>query len=270
MTEAGWDQPGPSRPGNYAEQAATYDRTRGASPTIVRRLLAQLGPADGRSLLDIAGGTGNYAEALSQEGFRPVVFDASFEMIARSVGKIGPGHQVVGDAAALPFEDGSFDCATCVVAIHLFADRGGAFREACRVLQDGPLVVVAYTRENLEALFVHEYFGGRWPEGGGFSAADVRGELGGAGFRRVEVGTFVYDDAVAGSLVAMHTDARLLADPERLRNTSFWHRLPEDIRTRGVERLAADLKSGVLASRVRDSLQRAAEVGHGTVFACWT
>jgi hypothetical protein len=64
----------------------------------------------------------------------------------------------------------------------------------------------------------------------------------------------------------MHTDPALLADPDRLRNTSFLHRLEPEVRRRGMERLAADLRSGRLAERVTASMRRAADTGHGTVF----
>ncbi|MFN2590631.1 MAG: class I SAM-dependent methyltransferase [Actinomycetota bacterium] len=258
----------PSRPGNYAEQAGTYDLTRGASPTIVRRLRESLGPSSDRALLDVAGGTGNYGAVLRDSGFGVTMVDASFEMLARSVPKVGRGRQVVGDAAALPFADGAFDCAVCVIAIHLFADRPRAFREARRVLRAGPFVVVAYTKENLGSLFVHAYFGGAWP-GGEFTTSDVRSQLEAAGFGRVTIGTFVYEDVTGGSLVAMHTDATFLADPDRLRNTSFWHRFPDSVREEALARLQADLASGVLGRRVDESLRRAAEVGHGTVFTAF-
>jgi hypothetical protein len=126
--------------------------------------------------------------------------------------------------------------------------------------------VVAYTRENLSTLFVQEYFGGEWPGGAGFSTQEIAGELHDGGFSKVEVETFVYRDAVGGSLVSMHTDPTLLADPDRLRNTSFFHRLDPGVRRVGLQRLAADLRSGRLAERVRLSVDRAAETGHGTVF----
>jgi SAM-dependent methyltransferase len=255
-----------TRPGRYETQAETYDRTRGASPTIVGLLLKHLAPGEGRSLLDVAGGTGNYAEVMRSQGFSMTVLDASREMLVRSVPKIGLGHQVVGDASTLPFVDAAFDAGMCVIAVHLFADRTAAFREARRVVREGPFIVVAYTRENLSALFVEEYFGGAWPGGAEFSAGEMAGEIRDGGFTTVEVETFVYRDAVGGSLVAMHTDAALLADPDRLRNTSFFYRLDGDVRRAGMEQLAADLRSGRLADRVRTSLQRAAETGHGTVF----
>jgi SAM-dependent methyltransferase len=254
------------RPGRYDEQARTYDQTRGASPTITRSLLAGLGEPRARSLLDIAGGTGNYAWAMQEAGFEPLVLDAAEEMAKRSTEKIGPGRQVVGDAGRLPFRDAAFDCGMCVVAIHLFADRVAACREARRVLREGPFVMMAYTRENLASLFVNEYFGGGWPGGNGFGIEDIVSELNGAGFSHVDVETFVYSDTMGGSLVAMHTEARLLADPEHLRNTSYWHRLPEDVRKEGLARLTEDFRSGMLDRRVAESLRHAQRNGHGTVF----
>lgn len=44
---------------------------------------------------------------------------------------------------------------------------------------------------------------------------------------------YAYDDLEGGSLNALHIDARALAHPERLRNTSFWHRLDADTRRQG-------------------------------------
>src|SRR5919198_3041610 len=94
-----------ARPGNYAEQARTYDYTRGASPTIVRAVAQPLGPPGG-VLLDIAGGTGNYAQVFQARGFDVVVLDASSEMLAHAKRKLRPPAKVVaGDAGRLPFRD---------------------------------------------------------------------------------------------------------------------------------------------------------------------
>jgi SAM-dependent methyltransferase len=254
------------RPGNYAEQARTYDLTRGASPTIVARLAAQLGEPAGRNLADLAGGTGNYAEALSEYGFRVTIADASFEMLARSVPKIGSGRQVNADVMALPFPDDTFDTAMCVIAAHLFADRAAAFREANRVLRDGPYVLVAYARENREALFVQDYFGGWWPDEW-WTVDEIVEELRAAGFSHVQSEPFVYQDTVGGSLVAMHRNPEMLADRQALANTSYWHRLSEDVREAGLRQLQEDLRSGVLEQKVQASLEVAERVGHGTI---WT
>ena len=257
------------RPGNYAEQAKSYDRTRGASPTLLRALTRFLGRPDGRTLMDIAGGTGNYARVLQARGFEVLVVDAEFEMLRRAAEKLGPGRCVVGDAGRLPFRDHSCDCATVVNAIHLFEDVVAALREARRVVRDGPVVFTAFTAENNAALFVHEYFGLEALPSSQVSSGQIAQVVNDAGFSAVEHEPFVYTDTVDGSLNALHTNALHLAGPAYLRNTSFWHELEDETRRKGLAALAADLRSGVLERRVMESFRRAAEVGHGTVFAAW-
>jgi hypothetical protein len=62
---------------DYSRQAERYDETRAASPSVWRVLLAALEGAPGRRLADLGGGTGNYALALSAQGWEPVVVDRS-------------------------------------------------------------------------------------------------------------------------------------------------------------------------------------------------
>jgi ubiquinone/menaquinone biosynthesis C-methylase UbiE len=258
------------RPGNYPEQARTYDRTRGASPSVVRPLSRFLGPAAGRTLLDIGGGTGNYAQVMQGRGFRPVVVDAQSEMVRRSVPKLGPGRQVVGDAEALPFVEGAFDCAVLVAALHQVPDKRLALREARRVIREGPFVLQCWTRENRATAFVFEYFPGSEPPAEMHPPAEqVEGWLREAAFARVERETYVYLDSVDGSLFALHTNALHLAGPAYLRNNSFFWRLSEDQRREGLTRLGEDLRSGVLERKVKRSFELAVSVGHGTVFAAW-
>jgi SAM-dependent methyltransferase len=257
------------RPGNYVEQARTYDRTRGASPTVVRTVARHLGSPDHRSLLDIAGGTGNYAQAFEVRGFRPFVLDAQFEMLRRAAAKGLRGRCVAGDAIELPFADRSFDRAIMVNAIHLFEDVSSTLREARRVVREGPLVLTAFTKENNTALFVQEYFDLEALPSPHVPARDLERLLREAGFSDVRHEPFVYTDTVDGSLNALHTNALHLAGPAYLRNTSFWHELDDETRRKGLAALAADLRSGVLERRVAESFQRAAEVGHATAFAAW-
>jgi ubiquinone/menaquinone biosynthesis C-methylase UbiE len=258
------------RPGRYAAQARTYDLTRSASPTVVRLVTKHLGPANGRRLLDIAAGTANYTRVMQARGFDVLVLDAEFEMVSRSVGKIGRGRQIVADAMALPLRDRAVDCAMLVAAIHLMSDPDRAMSEARRVIRDGPFVLQAFTEENMAPIFVLEYFSGSerlndfHPPTGEF----IR-RLGAAGFSRVEHEKFVYLDTADGTLPALLTDALRLAGPAYLRNNSWFNRIPEDVRRAGLARLAEDLRSGVLEEKVKASFQEAVVTGHGMVFAAW-
>jgi ubiquinone/menaquinone biosynthesis C-methylase UbiE len=236
---------------------------------VVRAVVEHLSPADGRSLLDVAGGTGNYAQVFQARGFRVVVLDASFEMLARVAGKIGPGRAVAADAERLPLGDASFDSAVMVNAIHLLDDVAAALAEGRRVLRTGPLVLTAFTQENLAPLFVFEYFGRQDEIERRPAASEIEELLRRAGFAQVRHRPYVYTDTVDGSLNALHISATHLAGPAYLHNTSFWYRLDEATRQAGLRALAADLRSGVLEQRVKQSYALAAEHGHGTVFAAW-
>ncbi|HEV8575074.1 MAG TPA: class I SAM-dependent methyltransferase [Dehalococcoidia bacterium] len=99
---------------DYDAWARTYDRTRGASPSVVRALLDALGPSEGRSLLDIGGGTGNYARALSDAGFRVTLCDFSPGMAAQAAAKLGLRRVLIADAQHLPLRGAAFDCAISV------------------------------------------------------------------------------------------------------------------------------------------------------------
>lgn len=105
---------------DYRRQAETYDATRGASPSVLAPLLEALAGAPGPDLLDVGGGTGNYALALREHGFAPVVVDLSAEMLAHAAAK---GLETrLGDATALPFPDRSADAAALVSMIHHVPD----------------------------------------------------------------------------------------------------------------------------------------------------
>lgn len=262
-------RPTRQRPGNYAEQARTYDLTRAASPTVVRAVTRFLGEADGRRLIDVAAGTGNYSQVFASRGFDVVLVDAELAMLRRSVPKVGAGRQIVGDALALPVRDASADRVTIVNAIHLFEDPVASLRETRRVVRDGPLVFTAFTRENTTAMFVYEYFGLDEPLSARPPAAEIEAMVRDADFSRVESATYVYLDTADGSLNALHTDPLKLAGPAYLRNTSFFQRLDDQTRRAGLARLETDLRSGALERRVKDAFERAVSVGHGTVFAAW-
>lgn len=104
-----------------------------------------LGLTSGDRVLDVACGPGNFsrefAKAAGAEGL-VVGIDASPTMLARGVedaARDGASNlaMVRGDATALPFAAGSFDCACCFAALHLFADPFAALDEMRRALAPG-------------------------------------------------------------------------------------------------------------------------------------
>jgi SAM-dependent methyltransferase len=191
-------------------------------------------------------------------------------MLARSVPKIGPSRQVVGDALRLPVLSAGIDAAISVAALHQFPDPRIALREARRVIRNGPFVLQAFTAESLIPSFVFEYFpSSDAPEALHPPEDEVAAMLERAGFGRLERERFVYEDLADGTVHALQNDAEAVADPCRLRNTSFFKRLDPETQRAGLESLRRDLRSGELERRVEEGLRLARIHGQGTVFAAW-
>jgi SAM-dependent methyltransferase len=227
----------------YSRQAEHYDETRSASPSVLRHLREALAGAPGRRLLDIGGGTGNYALALKQEEWEPVVADRSPEMLARAAGK---GLETVeADAQRLPFPDCTFDAAMMISMLHHVPDRAAALAEARRILKPGGrLVLMGFTGEDAASLWVLDYFPSSrsWMDATHPPRSAYLAELPGA-----KLAEFRFEDMEDASLAA------LSADPERLREaaeqgrTSYFERLqrdhPEELRA-GLARLRDDIAAG--------------------------
>ncbi|MDP9385474.1 MAG: class I SAM-dependent methyltransferase, partial [Actinomycetota bacterium] len=228
----------------YDRQAETYDATRAASPSVLEPVLQALEGAPGPALLDVGGGTGNYALALRDHGFAPIVLDCNAAMLERAAAK--GLTTVAGDAAALPYEDGSWDAVTLISMLHHVPDWRAALREAARVLRPGGrLAVMGWTRENVaEVSWLDEYFPSTrpWMLEQHPPAAELLAALPGAGLIPL-----CFEDVVDLSVGALQRRPELVLDEELRRQTSFFERLgddaPEELRT-GLERLRADLRAG--------------------------
>jgi ubiquinone/menaquinone biosynthesis C-methylase UbiE len=251
--------------------ARTYDDTRGASPSVLRPVLRALGAPDGRSLLDVGGGTGNFASALLDIGFAVTLTDVAPAMTRRARGKLAaPAPCIAADAQRLPFASASFDCAISINVMRHVPDRIAALREARRVLRDGPLVVKVSTAETIAADWVHAYFPALLDhQPPYFSDDDLAGELRTAGFSRVDLDRVVYEDDADGSFQAFKRFPEHLLDEERVRNTAV-KRLPDAELRSGIARLRADMASGAVNDVIERHRALMERYGDGTILIAHT
>ena len=88
----------------------------------------------GSLVLDLACGTGDLCRDLTDRGLRAVGVDYSAGMLA-AAHTVSP--LVQGDAASLPFPDGSVDGVICGFALRNFVSLPAVFAEIARVLRPG-------------------------------------------------------------------------------------------------------------------------------------
>jgi demethylmenaquinone methyltransferase/2-methoxy-6-polyprenyl-1,4-benzoquinol methylase len=228
---------------DYSNQARTYDETRAASPSVLGPLREALAGAPGRRLADIGGGTGNYARALRDEGWDPVVIDREPGMLVRAAAK---GLETIeADAQRLPLADESVDAAMLVSMLHHVEKPAAAVAEAQRVLRPGGrLALMVFTREDTEASWLNDYFPStrEWMLASHQPLDELLTLVPGA--RHLEVH---FRDLEDGSLAALQAYPEKIVEPEWHRQTSFFERLardhPDELAA-GLARIRAELADG--------------------------
>jgi demethylmenaquinone methyltransferase/2-methoxy-6-polyprenyl-1,4-benzoquinol methylase len=99
-----------------------------------RHTVAELGVGAGACVLDLACGTGDLCDELAASGSVAIGIDYSAGMLASAHTR---APLVRGDAARLPFADGSLDGVICGFALRNFVELTQVFREVARVLKPG-------------------------------------------------------------------------------------------------------------------------------------
>jgi demethylmenaquinone methyltransferase / 2-methoxy-6-polyprenyl-1,4-benzoquinol methylase len=158
----GLEQLGTTRAGNQVPEqdvtamfddiAPVYDRlntlmTLGADARWRRQAVEATGLVSGAAVIDVACGTGKLAAALAERVGpfgRVLAIDLSPGMIAHGAQTNFDLVQLefrIGNALALPAEDGEFDAATIAFGLRNLADYAAGFRELQRVVKDGGRIV---------------------------------------------------------------------------------------------------------------------------------
>lgn len=239
--------------GTYTRQAGTYDSTRSAGSETLHALREALSPLPPRSrILDVGGGTGNYAVPMSACGHSVTVADRSPEMLAAAACK---GLRVVlAEATDLPASEGSFEAVTMISMLHQVPDWRAALDEARRVLSPGGLLVLLlYTADHVRDHYFLDYFPTTqaWVTEHA-SLADYQAEL--PDSRAIPLQIRATDDL---TMQIMRRHPHLALDAELARQTSYFARLeiedPDGL-AQGRARLAHDVAAGALPENHADDL----------------
>jgi SAM-dependent methyltransferase len=127
----------------FSRAAEAYRIGRPRYPPEALALIAErLDLRPGRTLLDLAAGTGALTRPLAETGAEVVAVEPVAEMRAELPGGI---RALDGTAEAIPLEDGSVDAVTVGQAFHWF-DGAAALREIHRVLRPGGRLAIVWNR----------------------------------------------------------------------------------------------------------------------------
>lgn len=106
----------------------------------LRRVLMSDGNCSGKRLLDLCGGTGDFAVTYEKFNGKPdvaILGDFSFGMLQGSSGKKTCAKPVQLDAMKMPFAEGAFDVILNGFGMRNLPNTCGGLRESARVLSDG-------------------------------------------------------------------------------------------------------------------------------------
>jgi SAM-dependent methyltransferase len=136
----------PSAAVGFANAADVYERARPSYPQdAIGWLAAQTGLGPGRTVVDLAAGTGKLTRLLLPTGARVVAIEPIAEMRAHIQG----AEVLDGTAEAMPLPDASADVVTVAQALHWF-DQERALPEIHRVLREGGHLVVVWNMRDLD------------------------------------------------------------------------------------------------------------------------
>jgi SAM-dependent methyltransferase len=136
-----------------------YNATRRADPYLAQKLLEHLGPVQDGLYLDIGCGTGNYTQALYQEGLQLTGIDPSGKMLKQARQRNPNINWMLGSAEEVELDDETIDGITGFLTIHHWRDLERGFEELHRVLKPtGRLVLFTSTPKQMRGYWLNHYF----------------------------------------------------------------------------------------------------------------
>jgi demethylmenaquinone methyltransferase/2-methoxy-6-polyprenyl-1,4-benzoquinol methylase len=133
----------------YRRIARFYDAVVEPPNAALREIaLGMVPPADGMSVLEVGCGTGTNLDRYQRAGCRVFGVDLSPSMLAIARAKLGDRAELwLGDAADMPYQDGSFDLVTALLTLHEMPSdvRAAVMAEMVRVVApEGRLLLIDY------------------------------------------------------------------------------------------------------------------------------
>ena len=138
---------------NYNNISKTYDDYRSYTYSKIIQMIQFGKIEEGMKILDLGCGTGNLsAQLLECILVDTIGIDKSLQMLEKASKKSLPVLCGDADHSILPFKDNSFDLVIGAFVIHHIENRMALIRECYRVLNDGALILITSSHDQIENL----------------------------------------------------------------------------------------------------------------------
>jgi ubiquinone/menaquinone biosynthesis C-methylase UbiE len=224
-----------------------YNQTRQPDPRIVEQLLSLLDLPPGKIIADVGAGTGNYSNAIADQGYQVIAIEPSETMQSQAQ----PHPQVswvTAVAEAIPLAAQSVDAAIIMLALHHFQDLTAGIKEINRIVRRGKIVIFAFEQHKIPDFWLTEYF----PD---FihdtldTFADTQAiaqKVRQITHKPVEIIPFLLPPDLSDLFAAAGwCQPEIYLNPQVRNGISTFAKIPETELTEGIERLTADLNNGV-------------------------
>lgn len=250
----------------YDKIGVNYNANRRADPRIVDRIVALLDLPPGALIADIGAGTGNYANALGDLGYKVLAVEPSRVMIRQSV----PHPNVSwfqATAEAVPLKDESVAGIIAILCLHHLTSVPDAAKELRRICPQGPWVIMTYDPRPGKDFWFYRYFPGIYrQELGKFPTKEAAAAALSGADRKIRFVDFPLPaDLADKNMHAGWNRPEYYFDEQARGNSSGFARTDQKDVAAGLEKLKRDLASGDWEKRY-GYLRQQKELHTGFVF----
>ena len=223
-----------------------YNYSRKPDTRILKHLIDLLDLPQGSTIADIGAGTGNYSNAIAQQGYRVIAIEPSSTMRSQAI-ELSDVRWLSAKAEKIPLPDNSVDGAIIVLAMHHFSDRLSAIKEINRIVGDGKIVIFAFEQKQIPSFWLCDYFPyfirdtkDTFPE-----IKIITEEIRQITQKNVEVIPFPLPKDITDLFAAAGWDKpELYLDANVRKGISSFAKMSREEKEKGIKQLERDLKNG--------------------------